>query len=52
MRAEKNPVPPFRSEDRAGVFPKRRQISANAVAWLESEIQEWLRARADLGAAA
>ncbi len=38
--------------ERAGVFPKRRQISANAVAWLESEIQEWLRARADLGAAA
>ena len=38
--------------ERAGQFPKRRQISANVVAWLESEIDEWLRARADPGARA
>ena len=33
--------------ERAGQFPKRRQISPNAVAWLESEVQEWLRDRAE-----
>ncbi len=32
--------------ERANVFPKRRFISPNAVGWLESEVQEWLRARA------
>jgi prophage regulatory protein len=26
-------------------FPKRRQISDNAVAWLESEIVEWMAER-------
>ena len=29
--------------ERAGLFPKRRQISPGLIAWLESEIQEWLR---------
>ena len=33
--------------ERSGLFPKRRQISPGLVAWLESEIQEWLRDRAD-----
>ncbi len=33
--------------ERAGLFPKRRAISANAVAWLDSEVQEWLRTRAE-----
>ncbi len=33
--------------ERAGIFPKRRRISPNAVAWLESEVQEWLRTRAE-----
>ena len=33
--------------ERAGLFPKRHQISPNAVAWLESEIQDWLRERAE-----
>lgn len=38
--------------ERAGVFPKRRQISPNAVAWLESEIQAWLQCRAEQGVGA
>ncbi|MCB7130079.1 MAG: AlpA family phage regulatory protein [Candidatus Brocadiales bacterium] len=29
--------------ERAGLFPKRRQISPGLIAWLESEVQEWLR---------
>jgi prophage regulatory protein len=32
--------------EREGAFPKRRRISPNACAWLESEIMEWLRERA------
>lgn len=32
--------------ERAGKFPRRRQISANAVGWLESEIADWIEARA------
>ena len=39
--------------ERAGLFPKRRQISPGGlIAWLESEIQEWLRERAEIGEAA
>ena len=34
--------------EREGKFPKRRLISKHAVAWLESEVQEWLQARAAL----
>ena len=37
--------------ERDGKFPSRRRISANAVAWLESEVQEWLRERAEDGVA-
>ena len=33
--------------EKADLFPKRYPISPNAVAWLESEIQEWLRSRAE-----
>ena len=40
----------WRLEQR-GQFPKRRQISPNAVGWLESEVQEWLEARAEVGEA-
>jgi prophage regulatory protein len=29
----------------AGKFPKRRQLSENSVAWLESEISEWIDSR-------
>ena len=32
--------------ERRGQFPKRRQISANAIGWLESEIQSWVEDRA------
>jgi prophage regulatory protein len=28
-----------------GLFPKRRRLSANRVAWLESEVQAWLDSR-------
>ena len=31
--------------ERAGLFPKRYQISQNAIAWRESDVQEWLRSR-------
>ena len=31
--------------ERAGQFPRRRIISLNAVGWLESEVQDWLRGR-------
>lgn len=29
----------------AGTFPAPRQIGANAVAWLESEVDAWMKAR-------
>ena len=29
----------------AGKFPKRRQLSENSVAWLESDIAEWIDSR-------
>jgi predicted DNA-binding transcriptional regulator AlpA len=31
--------------ERAGGFPSRRQITANKVAWLESEIDAWIASR-------
>ncbi len=31
--------------ERDGKFPKRLQISANAVGWLESEVDAWIAAR-------
>jgi predicted DNA-binding transcriptional regulator AlpA len=31
--------------ERDGKFPKRRRLSANAVGWLESEINNWLESR-------
>jgi prophage regulatory protein len=31
--------------ERAGNFPRRRQITANKVAWLESEIDAWIASR-------
>lgn len=31
--------------ERDGLFPKRRLISSNRVAWLESELAEWMRTR-------
>ena len=32
-------------EEKAGRLPKRRQISPNRVAWLESEILAWMESR-------
>lgn len=31
--------------ERRGEFPKRRQISPNRIAWLHSEVMEWVRNR-------
>ncbi|MBP2302563.1 helix-turn-helix transcriptional regulator [Azospirillum picis] len=33
--------------ERGGRFPKRVQIGARAVAWVESEIEDWLRRKMD-----
>lgn len=38
--------------ENAGKFPRRRQISTNAVAWLESEVLEWIKDKAVLPNAA
>ena len=35
--------------ERAGLFPKRRRISPNAVGHLESEILKWIRSRESTG---
>ncbi len=32
--------------ERDGKFPRRRRISANSVAWLESELVQWLELKA------
>lgn len=32
--------------ERAGTFPHRRQLSPGTVGWIESEVVEWLQARA------
>ena len=31
--------------ERNGLFPKRVQLGPNAVGWLETEIDEWIKAR-------
>lgn len=31
--------------ERAHAFPTRRQVSINRVAWLEQEVDDWIRAR-------
>lgn len=33
--------------ERHGVFPKHRQISANAVAWVEEEVVAWIQSKID-----
>jgi prophage regulatory protein len=33
-----------------GAFPRRRQISRNAVGWLRSEVDAWVRAREPVAA--
>jgi prophage regulatory protein len=32
--------------EKEGKFPKRLQIGGNAVAWLESEVNQWMREKA------
>lgn len=32
--------------EKAGKFPRRRRVSANVVAWLESEVTAWIQASA------
>lgn len=31
--------------ERAGSFPRHRRISRNAVAWLETEVADWMRSK-------
>lgn len=31
--------------EKIGKFPKRKQLSANTIGWLESEITDWLATR-------
>jgi prophage regulatory protein len=31
--------------ERAGKFPKRVKVGENRVAWLESEVEDWIAAR-------
>lgn len=38
--------------ERQGLFPARRQLSANAVGWLEVEIEDWIATRGVVGARA
>ncbi len=37
--------------EKTGDFPKRRQLSPNSVGWLEREINDWMLARIEAGAA-
>ena len=31
--------------EKAGQFPKRRRLTANAVGWIEADVEEWVRSR-------
>lgn len=33
--------------EREGKFPKRVNISANRIGWVQSEIEAWIKAKAD-----
>ncbi len=35
--------------EQSGEFPKRRQLGKNSVAWLEEEVEEWMREREVVG---
>jgi prophage regulatory protein len=37
--------------ERRGEFPRHRQISPNAVAWVEEEITQWIQSRVQRGTA-
>ena len=34
--------------DRVGAFPKHHQISANAVAWMEQDVVNWIQSKAGI----
>jgi prophage regulatory protein len=34
------------AHEKNGTFPKRVQLSARSVGWIESEVEAWLKARA------
>ena len=34
--------------ERAGTFPRRRQLAANSVGWLKSEVDAWVDSRAQV----
>jgi len=34
--------------ERTGAFPKHHRISANAVAWVEQDVVDWMRAKASV----
>jgi prophage regulatory protein len=36
--------------ERHGGFPRHRRISPNAVAWVEQEVIDWMRAKVEAGA--
>ena len=35
--------------ERSNEFPRRRQLGRNSVAWLEDEIEDWIRSREVVG---
>ena len=35
--------------EQTGEFPQRRQLGKNSVAWLEEEVEEWMRKREVVG---
>lgn len=35
-------------EERAGRFPKRKQISPNRVAWLRSDVENWITSKLEV----
>lgn len=35
--------------ERAGLFPQRKKLGENSVAWLESDIDAWIESRAQAG---
>lgn len=50
-RAELRSIVPYTPQhilrlEKRGLFPRRVQVGANRVAWLLSEIEEWIAARA------
>ncbi len=36
--------------ERTGEFPSRRRLGANAVGWLEQEVEDWITSRPEVSA--